>query len=63
MTNKLEWFNNKKGFGFIEYKDNNNILIHYESLVRDKCAELELVKTNNGYEIKNIMSDKNEMFF
>ena len=28
MVGKVKWFNNEKGYGFIEYKG-NDILIHY----------------------------------
>ena len=28
MKSRVKWFNNEKGYGFIEYKG-NDILIHY----------------------------------
>lgn len=51
MKDKVKWFDNEKEHGFIEYKG-ENVFIHYST--RDgECVELELVKTDNGYELKN----------
>lgn len=32
MVGRVKWFNNKKGFGFIEYKENLDIFVHYSSI-------------------------------
>ena len=62
MTGKVKWFNDEKGFGFINYKDNEDIFVHYSSirskgyktLTKDEEVEFELVKTDNGYKAKNV---------
>ena len=33
MVGRVKWFNNKKGFGFIEYKENLDIFVHYSSIM------------------------------
>lgn len=60
----VKWFNDDKGFGFIEYKPNEDIFVHYssiidkenehKSLILGEYVEFELVKTKNGYKAKNV---------
>lgn len=52
MKSKVKWFNNEKGNGFIEYKDNGNILIRFSITKENEDVEIELIKTNNGYKVK-----------
>lgn len=64
MSGVVKWFNNEKGYGFIEYKDNEDIFIHYSSIIdNDKIeinegdiVEFEIVKTNNEIIAKNVNS-------
>lgn len=70
MESKVKWFDDEKGFGFIEYKDNEDIFVHYtairdnkkghKSLVKGEIIEFELVKTDKGYKAKNVTSIKAE---
>lgn len=61
MESKVKWFEIEKGFGFIEFKDNQNIFIHFSSisdksnnsLVKHEVVEFEIVKTKKGYKTKN----------
>ena len=61
MGSKIKWFDDEKGFGFIEFKGNQNIFIHFssisdkdnKSLVKDEVVEFEIVKTKKGYKAKN----------
>ena len=56
MESIVKWFNDEKGYGFIEYKG-NDILIHYcafREQGQDETVEIELVKTDTGYKIKNL---------
>lgn len=62
MIAKVKWFNNEKGFGFIEYEGNEDIFIHYSNIEKDgyktlkesQTVEFELIKTEKGYQAKNI---------
>lgn len=68
MESKVKWFDDEKGFGFIEYKDNQDIFVHYstirdkghKTLVQGEIVEFELIKTDKGYKAKNVVSIKAE---
>ena len=62
MKAKVKWFNNAKGFGFIEQEGKEDIFIHYsniektgyKTLKEGQVVEFDLVKTNKGYQAENI---------
>ena len=66
MKGKVKWFNNDKGFGFIEYKEGEDIFVHYSSilssgyktLVEGQYVEFELVRTDKGLQAKNVVEIK-----
>lgn len=66
MTGKVKWFNNEKGFGFIEHKEGEDIFVHYTSimtegfktLVEGQYVEFELVQTDKGLQAKNVIEIK-----
>ena len=49
----MKRFYDEKGCGFIEYKENGDVLICYSI---NEYEYVELVKTETGYEIKNKVS-------
>jgi CspA family cold shock protein len=32
MTGRVKWFDEKKGFGFIEREDGNDVFVHFRSI-------------------------------
>ncbi|MDO4283681.1 MAG: cold shock domain-containing protein [Clostridia bacterium] len=66
MTGRVKWFNNDKGYGFIEYNDLDDIFVHYSSilsegyktLVEGQYVSFELVRTDKGLQAKNVVEHK-----
>ena len=66
MVGRAKWFNNKKGFGFIEYKENLDIFVHYSSIMIEgyktlsegQMVEFDLVETEKGLQAKNVKEVK-----
>lgn len=62
MKARVKWFNNAKGYGFIEQAGNEDIFIHYSKIEKDgyktlkegQIVEFDLVKTDKGYQAVNI---------
>ena len=66
MKGKVKWINNDKGFGFIEYNDQEDIFVHYsailsqgfKTLVEGQYVEFDLVRTDKGLQAKNVVEIK-----
>lgn len=64
MESRVKWFDDEKGFGFIEYKENEDIFVHYtairdeghKTLIKGEIVEFDLVKTDSGYKAKNVVT-------
>ena len=62
MNGTVKWFNNEKGYGFIEYKENNDIFVHYSMINQDGYKSLnegdkvsfELVETDKGLQAREV---------
>ena len=62
MIGRVKWFNNEKGYGFIEYKENEDIFVHYSAIEADgykslsegQLVEFKLVETSKGYQALNV---------
>lgn len=63
MVGKVKWFNNEKGYGFIEYNDLEDIFIHYsaiemegyKTLKEGTLVQYELHRTHKGLQAKNVL--------
>ena len=62
MVGRVKWFNNEKGYGFIEYKENEDVFVHYSAIEVDgyktlsegQLVEFKLVETSKGYKALNV---------
>ena len=67
MRGKVKCFNNEKGYGFIEYKDGEDIFVHYsailtpgyKTLVEGQYVQFDLVRTDKGLQAKNVVEIDN----
>lgn len=56
MGGIVKWFNNDKGYGFIEYSDKEDIFVHYSAIRQDgykslqegQLVEFKLLETSKG---------------
>lgn len=67
MKSRVKWFNDSKGFGFIEYNEGEDIFVHYSAIKADGYKTLSegqevtfnLISTDKGYKAKNVETVKN----
>ncbi len=62
MKSRVKWFNDAKGFGFIEYNEGEDIFVHYSAIKADGYKTLSegqevsfnLISTTKGYQAQNV---------
>ena len=62
MRGKVKWFNNEKGYGFIQYNDLEDIFVHYSAIVKEgyktlkegDFVEFKLIETAKGLQAVDV---------
>ncbi len=62
MTGRVKWFNNEKGYGFIEYTEKDDIFVHYSAIKQDgyktltegQLVQFKLIETSKGYQALDV---------
>lgn len=62
MRGKVKWFNNDKGYGFIDYTSGEDIFVHYSAIKADgyrtltegQLVTFDLVETPKGLQAVNV---------
>ena len=62
IVGRVKWFNNDKGYGFIDFKENEDIFVHYSAIDKDgyktlsegQLVEFKLIETSKGYQAINV---------
>lgn len=62
MQGKVKWFNNEKGYGFIDYPEGEDIFVHYSAIKQDgyktlsegQVVEFDLIETAKGLQAINV---------
>ena len=62
MKGQVKWFNNEKGYGFIECENLSDIFVHYSVIKKDGYRSLNegdivsfrLIETSKGLQAKDV---------
>lgn len=63
VTGKVKWFNNEKGYGFIEVENLEDIFVHYSAILKDgyktlkegDIVDFKLIETVKGLQAVEVV--------
>lgn len=63
MSGKVKWFNNEKGYGFIDHSSGEDIFVHYSAIKQDgyksltegQIVDFDLIETTKGLQAINVV--------
>ena len=63
MKGRVKWFNNEKGYGFIEYTEKEDIFVHYSAIRQEgyktlsegQIVEFKLLETDKGLQALDVV--------
>lgn len=66
MQGKVKWFNNDKGYGFIENNELTDIFVHYSAIVKDgyktlnegSLVNFKLIETSKGLQAVDVVEEQ-----
>ena len=67
MRGRVKWFNNEKGYGFIDHASGEDIFVHYSAIKQDGYKTLsegqevsfDLIETAKGLQAINVLAVSN----
>lgn len=62
MNGRVKWFNNEKGYGFIDHASGEDIFVHYSAIKQDgyktlsegQVVSFDLIETPKGLQAVNV---------
>lgn len=62
MSGRVKWFNNEKGYGFIDHSAGEDIFVHYSAIKQDgyktlaegQLVDFDLIETPKGLQAVNV---------
>jgi len=63
LRGKVKWFNNTKGYGFIEYENLEDIFVHYSAITKEgyktlkegDLVDFKLIETSKGLQAVDVV--------